>query len=569
MKNNPVRYLFALLLMVGIFSTAAGQAPLVTERPYEPVVLRGGVLSAHYGYPVSEVYLYAWDGASWSWRMMPFQIDERIRTIDPNGDGETQRHSYFIADDGVIDIDDELVFMVRDMGDKAPERAWIPNPESKEFNRIELRAYDPDDPAIDAYAYLYRSPTITETVPAPYEFVYYSAQDSIDSKYYSVGINSKIGLVEDISIKPPFGSGQDLFDRQKIRATAVIGAGPLGDMRLDRKTESLIKVVPGYREVTRQPVVRLVREVRQTFNLGIAELEEGMTFYVTTRFYPFNGRVAGGSALDEASLKAAVPEWSDPFLLFMALRQSWDFSPAAAGMRYYNKRNSGVLVDGVPDVVDKSIERPIRDWNLITGEQGALFSFTSLPDTVAESISLYYYDNSAGGTGDPDSLRFFDTGEPGSWGDFGFSMWNAKSLDLSFEMYFLPNTFNKAEQAEKLAHAVEKPVWVGYQSTTVVEGRPDGAAPNTFMLAQNWPNPFNQETALTFSLPGAERIRFDILDARGRLVRRLAEGSYSGGEHRLRWDGRDFDGKALPSGIYFYQLTGASQTLRQKLLLLR
>jgi len=64
MKNNPVRYLFALLLMAVIFSTAAGQAPLVAERPYEPVVLRGGVLSAHYGYPVSEVYLYAWDGAS-------------------------------------------------------------------------------------------------------------------------------------------------------------------------------------------------------------------------------------------------------------------------------------------------------------------------------------------------------------------------------------------------------------------------------------------------------------------------------------------------------------------------
>ncbi len=103
----------------------------------------------------------------------------------------------------------------------------------------------------------------------------------------------------------------------------------------------------------------------------------------------------------------------------------------------------------------------------------------------------------------------------------------------------------------------------------VVEGRPGGAAPQAFALSPNWPNPFNQETVFSFSLPGPERIVVDIIDARGRLVRHLAEGSHAGGSHLLRWDGRDFDGKALPSGIYFCRLTGASQTLRQKLLLLR
>jgi len=569
MKNTSIRYLLPLMLIAVIFSSAAAQAPLIAERPYEPVVLRGGVLSAHYGYPVNEVYLYAWDGGSGSWRMMPFQIDERIRTIDPNGDGESQRHTYFIADDGLIDDDDELVFMVRDMGEKAPERAWIPYADSKEFNRIELRVYDPDDPALDAYAYLYRSPTITEAVPAPYEFVYHEAQDSVESKYYAVGLGAKTGLVEDIVINPPFGTGVDIFDRQKMRASAVVGAGPLGELHLTAKTEGLLKLVPGYREATRKPVVRLVREVRQTFNLGIAELEEGMTFYVTTRFYPFSGRVAGGSALDQASLKEALPPSDNLFLLFPALRQSWDFSPAASGMRYYNKRNSGILVDGVPDVVDRTIERPIRDWNLITGEQGALFSLIVLPDTVADYLSLYYYDNKAGGTGDVDTLGFHDTGDGASWGDFGISMWNANSLDLSFEMYFLPASFNTVEQAQQLAHAVEKPVWVSFQSATGVAGHQGGVAPQGFTLARNWPNPFNQETSISFSLPGPGRIVVDILDARGRLVQRLAEGSHAGGSHLLRWDGRDLNGAAMPSGIYFCRLTGASQTLRQKLLLLR
>ncbi len=567
MKKKSTMLMLPLLLAA--FSLAGGQPRLVAERPYEPVVLRGSVLGGAYSYPVNEVYLYAWDSATWSWRMMPFQIDERILAPDP-GNPEISRHSYFIPDDGLIDEDDELVFMVRDMGDRAPERAWIDNPESRNFNRVELEVYDPDSTGISAYAYLFRSSTITEAVPSPYGFVYHEAQDSVESKYYAVGLGAKTGLVEDIVIKPPFGSGQDIFDRQKIRATAVLGGGPFSDMRFDKVTETLIKLVPGYRKVTSRPVVRLVREVQQTFNLGIADLEEGMTFYVTTRFYPFNGRVAGGSALDENSLRQAMPKWDDPFILFEYLRQSWDLNARAAGMHYFNKHNTGLLVDGVPDVVNLAIDRPIRDWNLVAGSQGALFSLTTLPDTVAESISLYYYDNSAGGTGDPANLKYFDTGEDkGSYGDFGFSMVNAKSLELSFEMYFLPDTVNSAAHAEKLAHAVDKPVWVYARSTTGVAMPPDESSPSAFSLSRNYPNPFNQETAFSFTLASNERVVLDVFDARGRQVRQLAAGVYPGGTHQIKWDGCDDHGVALASGVYFAQLRDGNRMVHQKLLLLR
>ncbi|HOT97564.1 MAG TPA: FlgD immunoglobulin-like domain containing protein [bacterium] len=556
-------------LFMAAFSLAAGQPRLVVERPFEPVVLRGSILSSAYSYPVNELYLYAWDNATWSWRMMPFQIDERILAPDPNNP-EVNRHSYFIPDDGLLDEDDELVFMVRDLGVRAPARAWIDNPESRNFNRIELEVYDPDNGENNAYAYLFRSPTITEAVPSPYAFAYDSTADRVDSRYYAVAMDAKIGLVKDIAIKPPFGSGQDLFDRQKIRATAVLGGGPFSDMRFDKVTESLIKVVPGYRKITPKPVVRLVREVRQTFNLGIADLEEGMTFYVTTRFYPFNGRVAGGSALDEASLKQAMPKWDDPFILFEYLRQSWDLSSNAKGMRYFNKHNSGILVDGTPDIVNLAIDRPIRDWNLVAGSQGALFSLTTLPDTVAESISLYYYDNSTGGTGDPANLRYFDTGEEkGSYGDFGFSMVNAKSLELSFEMYFLPDTINSAAQAQNLADAVERSVWVYSRTVTGVAGWPGNTAPSSFALSHNYPNPFNQETTISFTLTKGERIALDVYDAHGRCVRRITAGFYSGGTYHFSWDGRDDWGIAISSGVYFAQLHGEGRTVRQKLLLLR
>lgn len=546
---------------------------LYQERLYEPKVLWGDKLSAFYGYPVNQIYLYAWDEAQQSWRMMPYQIDERIRTNNPFNE-ENLRHFYSIPnsygialDDGLLDSDDELVFMIRDMGDRAPEKRWLDNVESKAFSRIELAAADPDDPSKIAYAYLFRSATIQEPVPTPYGFVYHSQADSVETSFYTVKLDEAMGLVKSITIKPPYGTGVDIFDRQKMRVKAVLGAGGLSNIQIDA-TEELIKLLPDYLMVTPKPVVRLVREVRQTFQFGEEEVENNLAFYLTTKFYPFNGVVKGGSALDEASLRQAMPLWDNPFLLFEVLRQSWDLSAAAAGMRYYSEHNDGILIDGQPDVVNRQIDRPIREWNLITGAQGALFSMTTLPDTVATSISLYYYDNKAGGTGDPDTLGFVDTGEEGSYGDFGLCMHNAKSLDLAFEMYFLPNTVNSAEQARAIARAVEKPVDITPLVTGVAR-RPVLVSPESYLCVQNYPNPFNQQTVISFSLAAAEQVMVTIYDSQGRLIRTLVQATLAAGSHELRWDGLDRQNRALASGVYFVQLTAGDQIARNKLLLLR
>ncbi|OPZ73076.1 MAG: flagellar basal body rod modification protein [bacterium ADurb.Bin478] len=562
-----------LLLVVCLAGGLNAGDKLYQERLYEPKVLWGDKLAAFYGYPVNEIYLYAWDEAQQSWRMMPFQIDERIRTNNPFNE-ENLRHFYSIPndygvalDDGLFDSDDELVFLVRDMGDRAPEKKWLDNASSKAFSRIELAAGDPEDPSRIAYAYLFRSPTIQEPVPTPYGFVYHSQTDSIETSFYTVKLDEAMGLVKSITIKPPYGTGVDVFDRQKMRVKARLGFGTLGDVQIDA-TEELIKLLPEYRMITPKPVVRLVREVRVTFQFGEEEVENNLAFFLTTKFYPFNGVVKGGSALDEASLRQAMPGWDNPFLLFEVLRQSWDLSAAAAGMRYYSKHNDGISIDGQPDVVNQQIDRPIREWNLVTGSQGALFTMTTLPDTVAKSISLYFYDNQAGGTGDPDTLGFVDTGEYGSYGDFGLSMYKAKSLDLAFEMYFLPNTVNTAEQASAIARMVEKPVDITPLVTDVAR-RPAMVSPESYLCVQNYPNPFNQQTLISFSLASAEQVQVTIYDSQGRLIRTLVQATLAAGNHELRWDGCDGRNRVLASGVYFYQLTAGDQIARNKLLLLR
>ncbi|MBD3237605.1 MAG: hypothetical protein GF330_12945 [Candidatus Eisenbacteria bacterium] len=72
---------------------------------------------------------------------------------------------------------------------------------------------------------------------------------------------------------------------------------------------------------------------------------------------------------------------------------------------------------------------------------------------------------------------------------------------------------------------------------------------------------------IAFALPHATRARLTVLDAQGRLVRTLFEGSLASGPHDLQWDGRSDAGAAVAAGVYFARLeAGARQAVRPLLM---
>ena len=74
------------------------------------------------------------------------------------------------------------------------------------------------------------------------------------------------------------------------------------------------------------------------------------------------------------------------------------------------------------------------------------------------------------------------------------------------------------------------------------------------------PNPFNPVTEIRFELPRAGRVSLEVIDVRGRRVRRLADGHHAAGPHSIRWTGRDERGRALASGVYWLRLRSADGT---------
>ncbi|MGH7595038.1 MAG: Ig-like domain-containing protein [bacterium] len=79
-------------------------------------------------------------------------------------------------------------------------------------------------------------------------------------------------------------------------------------------------------------------------------------------------------------------------------------------------------------------------------------------------------------------------------------------------------------------------------------------APQSYVLQQNYPNPFNPTTQIRYELPKSGRVVLSIYNSLGQEVRRLVEREQSAGYHLATWNGRDQQGKPVPSGVYHYRL---------------
>lgn len=92
--------------------------------------------------------------------------------------------------------------------------------------------------------------------------------------------------------------------------------------------------------------------------------------------------------------------------------------------------------------------------------------------------------------------------------------------------------------------------------------------PHDFALGQNFPNPFNPSTTITFELLKDAKITISVYDVRGRLIRTLLDQQMNPGSSTISWDGKDNAGNSVQGGVYFYvlQTDGFFQTKKMILL---
>jgi hypothetical protein len=93
--------------------------------------------------------------------------------------------------------------------------------------------------------------------------------------------------------------------------------------------------------------------------------------------------------------------------------------------------------------------------------------------------------------------------------------------------------------------------------------------PEKFELGQNFPNPFNPTTTISFGLPTEGKVRLKIFNIRGQLVKTLVDEIRQPGYHRAEWNGTDGSGTRVASGVYFYRLKFDDYTETRKMIMLK
>ncbi len=88
--------------------------------------------------------------------------------------------------------------------------------------------------------------------------------------------------------------------------------------------------------------------------------------------------------------------------------------------------------------------------------------------------------------------------------------------------------------------------------------------PQSYQLLQNFPNPFNPETIISFSLPQGEIVSLKVYDILGKEVATLVNAELPSGNYKFNWNA-----SYLASGVYFYKLSTPSYSNVKKMMLLK
>lgn len=361
----------SILLLRAVGVQGVESAPTAWTRSQEPVLLTGVQLPLVIGAPLDELYAYAYDGGAWA--QIPFQIDE----VDATG--------VYTVEDGLLDENDELVFMAMDLGVQADPLTWIADADSQNYPRYQVEVANPLNLTEQGWVYVYRSTTLA---PGFADYVDWDeANDRVLAGTYIAGFAP--GLHPGLDSLELNGSGIDSVDRSKIRieATCWIGSIPVNVTLTEEDLGGQFDATP---------------DIDGPVRVGSGDAEGVSWFYpslfgsqLILRLADFEPP-APCSSIEINAVRISV-DWLDPAITGMA--------PAT----YYDGNVPGGLpIDGSSDNVPAT---PASTWKQISGGQGSVVQVVDVT-LGGGTLTNYYKDDQ---TTDPN-----DTGDGQSFGDAGF-----------------------------------------------------------------------------------------------------------------------------------------------------
>lgn len=271
------------------------------------------------------------------------------------------------------------------------------------------------------------------------------------------------------------------------------------------------------------------------------------------------------------------------------------FWTSADGGKTWERRNNGFPPDTVLPITDPIVRhvakvKGSRTLYCVVDERGILKTLDdgenwfSVNDTITNQLvfngGLVVADNDsntifAGAQATLDSMRpggsYVSRNGGKSWELTKYGLPDS-AIDVAAFQPFLDTRSNTLYISMTLLFGPSQEVSNIYRMSEAIITNVDEArniGPKVQLALSNYPNPFNSETSLLYSVPRAERIRIRIYNILGKEVIRLLEEVRKPGEYRIHWNGTDHSGNRLPSGIYLARMQIGQDMTTIKLLLLK
>ena len=122
---------------------------------------------------------------------------------------------------------------------------------------------------------------------------------------------------------------------------------------------------------------------------------------------------------------------------------------------------------------------------------------------------------------------------------------------------------------ESLGHGWDGSAWVissksSYTYAPATAMNDDWSSINSFSLSNNFPNPFNPLTKISYTIPKRSNVNIKVFNLLGSEVSELVNGEVEAGSYDI-----EFNAANLPSGVYFYRIHAGSFIDTKKMLLLK
>jgi len=370
---------------------AAGGSTL--DRPADPVVLTGADVPSLQGVAPGDIVAFSYSGG---WQQVPVQVDERFvqnfKTIYNNVPPPTSSTNITVlvyadpntftgADpDPNLDGDDEIAFMAKDAGGTPPpfsEPAHVVH-----GSGVELTISDPLQPSQTGVVFLFKQDgTLSpgaglsyvtynfNLLSGPYLTTYHLADgpnaenSTVTTPYYARHFGDR-WLDDELHVTAGAASGADILDRHK----ALFAPGNCA-------------------------------RSEDTFDNGDSVGFPGEGAFVVNKSGPVRairswvGANSGPNTQREEVLYAQREDIRTYLRVHQinSIMDFFDYSPAAAGMTYYNDLNlGGVTIDGVPEAPALG---PIH-WEMVTGAQGSLVIAGAISTNIPGfGYTSYYLDS--------------------------------------------------------------------------------------------------------------------------------------------------------------------------------